>query len=67
MVALYPRFVVEDGRILCKVNVDGVERACPVSEGLALSLIADLAKAIQWADCSAPHPSDSDQPKAPAR
>jgi len=62
---LYPRFVVEDGRILHKVNVDGVERSCEVGEGLALSLIADLAKAIQWAECSQPHPSDSDAPVPP--
>ena len=59
---LYPRFVVEDGRILHKVSVDGVERISVVSESLALSLIKDLAGALMWADADTGHPSDSDQP-----
>ncbi len=59
---LYPRFVVEDGRILHKVNVDGMEHSCEVSEGLAKSLIKDLAGALMWAETDTSHPSDSDQP-----
>lgn len=63
--SLYPRFVVEDGRILCKVNVEGVERSCEVGQSLAHQLAIDILKCLQWADCSAPHPSDADYPVPP--
>ncbi len=59
---LYPRIVVEDGQILFKINVDGVEHISAVSEGLALALIKDLAGALQWADADTSHPSDADHP-----
>lgn len=64
--SLYPRFVVEDGRILHKVNVAGVEHSCELSEGLALALIKDLAGALMWAETDTSHPSDADYP-APVR
>ncbi len=61
----YPRFVVEDGRILHKVNVAGTEHSYEVSETLALTLIKDLAGALMWAETDTSHPADADHPVPP--
>ena len=59
---LYPRFVVEDGRILFKIHVDGVERIAYVSEAMAFGYVQDLVNALARVKADTSHPLDADHP-----
>lgn len=63
--SLYPRFVVEDGRILFKIYVDGVDRVSEVPAEVAFGYVQDLVNALARVKADTSHPSDSDAPVPP--